>query len=159
AGLRGQQGPRLGHVEGQREWRRDRHRPSDRRPGCARFDDASLRDAAPRRPEGPRDALHRRRHGRSHVRQAPLSVANNAAGGRLPAACPLSENKNAVTTKAYMRSPYGAACWERKRGMARVAVVTGGTRGIGEAISIGMKKAGYRVAATYAGNDAAAQKF
>ena len=43
--------------------------------------------------------------------------------------------------------------------MARVAVVTGGTRGIGEAISIGMKKAGFRVAATYAGNDAAAQKF
>lgn len=43
--------------------------------------------------------------------------------------------------------------------MARVAVVTGGTRGIGEAISIGMKKAGFRVAATYAGNDAAALKF
>jgi 3-oxoacyl-[acyl-carrier protein] reductase len=43
--------------------------------------------------------------------------------------------------------------------MARVAVVTGGTRGIGEAISLAMKKAGYRVAATYAGNDAAAQKF
>jgi acetoacetyl-CoA reductase len=43
--------------------------------------------------------------------------------------------------------------------MARVAVVTGGTRGIGEAISLGMKKAGFRVAATYAGNDAAAQKF
>ena len=43
--------------------------------------------------------------------------------------------------------------------MGRVAVVTGGTRGIGEAISVAMKNKGYRVAATYAGNDAAAQKF
>ena len=43
--------------------------------------------------------------------------------------------------------------------MARVAVVTGGTRGIGHAISIALKNAGYRVAATYAGNDAAAQQF
>ncbi|MDO9384010.1 MAG: acetoacetyl-CoA reductase [Hyphomicrobiaceae bacterium] len=43
--------------------------------------------------------------------------------------------------------------------MARVAVVTGGTRGIGHAISIALKSKGYRVAASYAGNDAAAQKF
>ena len=43
--------------------------------------------------------------------------------------------------------------------MARVAVVTGGTRGIGEAISVGLKKAGYKVAANYGGNDAAAQAF
>ena len=43
--------------------------------------------------------------------------------------------------------------------MARVAVVTGGTRGIGEAISIALKAAGYNVAATYAGNDEAANKF
>jgi acetoacetyl-CoA reductase len=43
--------------------------------------------------------------------------------------------------------------------MARVAVVTGGTRGIGHAISIALKQKGYRVAATYAGNDAAAQAF
>ena len=43
--------------------------------------------------------------------------------------------------------------------MARVAVVTGGTRGIGHAISIALKNKGYRVAATYAGNDAAAQQF
>jgi acetoacetyl-CoA reductase len=42
---------------------------------------------------------------------------------------------------------------------ARVAVVTGGTRGIGAAISVALKNKGYRVAATYAGNDAAAQKF
>src|SRR5678815_5977743 len=43
--------------------------------------------------------------------------------------------------------------------MARVAVVTGGTRGIGEAISKALKAAGYNVAASYAGNDAAAEKF
>src|SRR5207237_4065414 len=43
--------------------------------------------------------------------------------------------------------------------MARVAVVTGGTRGIGAAISKGLKAAGYKVAANYGGNDEAAQKF
>jgi acetoacetyl-CoA reductase len=43
--------------------------------------------------------------------------------------------------------------------MARVAVVTGGTRGIGEAISKALKAAGYKVTANYAGNDEAAQKF
>ncbi|MDX1422580.1 MAG: acetoacetyl-CoA reductase [Kiloniellales bacterium] len=43
--------------------------------------------------------------------------------------------------------------------MARVALVTGGTRGIGEAISKAMKDAGYQVAATYGGNDEAAAKF
>lgn len=43
--------------------------------------------------------------------------------------------------------------------MPRVAVVTGGTRGIGAAISKAMKAAGYNVAANYGGNDEAAQKF
>ena len=43
--------------------------------------------------------------------------------------------------------------------MAKVAVVTGGTRGIGEAISKALKAAGYDVAATYAGNDEAANAF
>ena len=42
---------------------------------------------------------------------------------------------------------------------ARVALVTGGTRGIGHAISVALKSNGYRVAASYAGNDAAAQQF
>ena len=37
--------------------------------------------------------------------------------------------------------------------MARVALVTGGTRGIGEAISIALKEAGCKVAANYSGND------
>jgi acetoacetyl-CoA reductase len=41
----------------------------------------------------------------------------------------------------------------------RVAVVTGGTRGIGAAIAIALKNAGYKVAAGYAGNDEAAKKF
>ena len=43
--------------------------------------------------------------------------------------------------------------------MARVALVTGGSRGIGAAISIALKEAGYSVAASYAGNDNAAAKF
>ncbi len=43
--------------------------------------------------------------------------------------------------------------------MTRVAVVSGGTRGIGAAISKALAKAGYRVAAVYAGNDEAAAKF
>ncbi|MEM7197363.1 MAG: acetoacetyl-CoA reductase [Pseudomonadota bacterium] len=43
--------------------------------------------------------------------------------------------------------------------MSKVAVVTGGTRGIGEAISIGLKDAGYTVIANYAGNDERAQAF
>ncbi|GJD64800.1 acetoacetyl-CoA reductase [Methylobacterium frigidaeris] len=41
----------------------------------------------------------------------------------------------------------------------RVALVTGGTRGIGAAISKGLKEAGYKVAANYGGNDEAAQAF
>lgn len=43
--------------------------------------------------------------------------------------------------------------------MARVALVSGGTRGIGEAICIALKAAGYKVAASYAGNEEAAAKF
>jgi acetoacetyl-CoA reductase len=43
--------------------------------------------------------------------------------------------------------------------MAGVALVTGGTRGIGAAISVALKEAGYQVAATYGGNDAAATAF
>ena len=43
--------------------------------------------------------------------------------------------------------------------MARVAIVTGGTRGIGEAISTALKDAGYKVAANYMGNDDRARSF
>ncbi|MBL8710769.1 MAG: acetoacetyl-CoA reductase [Rhodospirillaceae bacterium] len=43
--------------------------------------------------------------------------------------------------------------------MGRVAVVTGGTRGIGEAISVALKNAGYKVAAVYGGDAAKAKAF
>ncbi len=43
--------------------------------------------------------------------------------------------------------------------MSRVALVSGGTRGIGGAISKALKASGYKVAANYAGNDEAANKF
>lgn len=43
--------------------------------------------------------------------------------------------------------------------MKNVAVVTGGTRGIGKAVSIALQQQGYTVAAVYASNDAAAEQF
>jgi acetoacetyl-CoA reductase len=43
--------------------------------------------------------------------------------------------------------------------MSRVALVTGGTRGIGEAICLALQGAGFTVVATYAGNEEAANKF
>ena len=43
--------------------------------------------------------------------------------------------------------------------MARVAIVTGGTRGIGEAISLALQESGMTVAATFAGNEARAAEF
>ena len=43
--------------------------------------------------------------------------------------------------------------------MGHVAIVTGGTRGIGEAISVALKDAGHSVAAVYAGNADAAKRF
>ena len=43
--------------------------------------------------------------------------------------------------------------------MGHVAIVTGGTRGIGEAISVALEDAGHTVAATYAGNNEAAKRF
>ena len=43
--------------------------------------------------------------------------------------------------------------------MSRIAVVTGGTRGIGRAISVGLKGAGYNVAANYGHDDNAARQF
>ena len=70
AGLRGQQGPRLGYRQGQRQRRRDRHRSSDRRVRRARSDHAAVRNAEAQRQEGPCDTVHRRRHGHCHVRRA-----------------------------------------------------------------------------------------
>jgi len=61
-----------------------------------------------------------------------------------------------------MHAGRGAGRVERTLGgveMARVALVTGGTRGIGAAIAKALKAAGYTVAANYGGNDEAAQKF
>ena len=43
--------------------------------------------------------------------------------------------------------------------MSRIALVTGGSRGIGEAISLALKGAGYTVVATYAGNEEKAKQF
>ena len=43
--------------------------------------------------------------------------------------------------------------------MARIAIVTGGSRGIGEAISLALKDAGATVIANYAGNDERAREF
>ena len=43
--------------------------------------------------------------------------------------------------------------------MARVALVTGGTRGIGAAISVALKQQGRTVVANYAGNETAAAAF
>jgi acetoacetyl-CoA reductase len=43
--------------------------------------------------------------------------------------------------------------------MSRVAIVTGGTRGIGEAISLALRDMGMTVAANYAGNDEKARAF
>jgi acetoacetyl-CoA reductase len=48
---------------------------------------------------------------------------------------------------------------EKEEKMSRIALVTGGTRGIGEAISVRLKNAGYRVTALYVGRDDRARAF
>ncbi|MGY4347670.1 acetyl-CoA acetyltransferase family protein [Bradyrhizobium sp. GM7.3] len=63
ASLCRQQGPRLGYLQGQRQRRRDRDRPSGRCLRRPRAGDAAPRDAEARFEEGPRHAVHRWRHG------------------------------------------------------------------------------------------------
>ena len=65
----------------QRQRRRDRHRPSDRRLRRARAGDAAARDGAPRRQEGSGDAVHRRRHGHCDDGRA-LRLETNAVALR-----------------------------------------------------------------------------
>ncbi len=108
AGLRGQQGPRLGYRQGQRQRRRDRDRPSDRRVRRARAGDAALRDAEAQRQEGPCHALHRRRHGHRHVRGAIKTTTENGRPGTdrlLP--CPRS---SVVCRPTAGRSGHGTRC-------------------------------------------------
>src|ERR1700680_612495 len=67
-----------------------------------------------------------------------------------------------VSSLKLLLTPFQRSEWLKKDqggNMGRVAVVTGGTRGIGAAISTALKAAGYDVAATYHSNDEAAQKF
>ena len=59
-------------AQGERQWRRHRHRPPDRRLRRPHPHHAAARDEEARRQEGPRHALHRRRHGHRHVRRAGL---------------------------------------------------------------------------------------
>ncbi len=102
---------------------------------------ASARDAAPRRKKGPGHALHRRRHGHCPHRRAVI--------GRMILCVAQIDNKRLCVNQKTKGTKL----------MARVAVVSGGTRGIGAAISKALQAAGYTVAANYAGNDAAAAKF
>ena len=68
--------------QGQRQRRRHRHRPPDRRLGRARPHHPDLRDAEARRQEGPRHAVHRRRHGHRGLRRARLTPRIGAAPER-----------------------------------------------------------------------------
>ncbi len=102
AGLRGQQGPRLGYRQGQRQRRRDRHRPSDRRLGRARAGDAAVRDATPQCQEGPRHALHRRRHGHRDVRRALRKLIAGCKRGLLPSRCSRDVGAEAALAVAFL---------------------------------------------------------
>jgi acetoacetyl-CoA reductase len=58
-----------------------------------------------------------------------------------------------------MEATSGRNLTPEETGMTKTVLVTGGTRGIGHAISTAMKAKGYKVAANYGGNDEAAKKF
>ena len=72
------------HRQGQRQWRRHRHRPSHRRLGRAHSRHAAARDAEARRQERSCHALHRWRHGHRHVRRAGLKRVCRACRGLAP---------------------------------------------------------------------------
>src|SRR3569833_2347318 len=57
------------------------------------------------------------------------------------------------------RTPHPKELARQELPMSRVAIVTGGTRGIGEAISLALKANGLKVAANYAGNEERAKAF
>ena len=120
AGLRGAQGDGLGHQQGQRQRRRDRHRPPDRCVGLPHPGDAAARDAAPRCEEGHRLAVHRRRHGRG-------------ADGR---ALRPSVEHFTLTRQQHK---------EIDMAQQRVAYVTGGMGGIGDDDLTTMPEAGFKV--------------
>ena len=108
----------------------------------------AARNAAPRREKGPRHALHRRRHGHRACRRA---LSGSPATWL---AAPMLQRRGNRSCTNFVNQKI-----EGTKLMARVAVVSGGTRGIGAAISKALKAAGYTVAANYAGNDEAAAKF
>jgi hypothetical protein len=66
---------------------------------------------------------------------------------------------NRTASQQWIRERSAAERFWEGNSMARVALVTGGTRGIGAAISTALKHAGYKVAANYGGNDEAANQF
>ena len=87
-------------------------------------------------------------------RNAKKGLATLCIGGGMGVAMCVERPEAAGGTR-----PHATARTSWRRLMGRVALVTGGSRGIGEAISKGLKDAGYTVAANYAGNDEAAKKF
>ena len=120
-------------------------------------------DAAASPPTGWRPKSRRRRRARPlalTLAARPISTAPQHGGGFMLHRVPLS-----ISLDGSNRGP--ARNIDRERGgqrrgrggidMARIALVTGGTRGIGAAISRALTEAGVRVAASYAGNDEAAE--
>ena len=139
----------LDPSERQRQRRRDRHRPSDRRVRRARPDHPAARNAAPRRQEGPGDALHRRRHGRRDDRRALNAAIRDKR----------RFDQQLASTEQKLRT---------RQSEPEIEEVTHGASGGGHGrdarhrrgrSSRALKTAGYKVAAGYPGNDDAADEF